>query len=200
MFFYSSSHFPFSSPTSSPSSSSSSSSISSSASARARLAQGYALSSPHFSLVNILSRLSSIIFIPKEWLRPRSGFYSHSSLWNISVSDEVTICLHISGGAFWSGNADQDYEFLSTGAHEKHMKPNCGHLAYSPQDDKLKFKCCSVFYRGLCGSTDILWKNSLFLPISLPFLFSSISCSLCLIAHSDSDLSCQTFQGPKFST
>lgn len=105
--------------------------------------------SPYFSLVNILSRLSSIIFIAKKKgaCVPRC-FYPHSSLWNISVPDEVTICLHISGGLLIrecrSGIVNFDQQGLMKKAWSQTVVS--WHRA---SDDKLKFKHYSYLLRSL---------------------------------------------------
>ena len=135
---------------------------------------------PYFSPLNILSRLSSIIFIPKECLCPAvvspALFPCETSLFQTSWQ---SVCTFQEG--FWSGNADQYYEFLSTGAHEKGMKPNCGHFGTEPQMTSSKLDTVHI-YCGLCGQRDRpLWENSLVLPSV--FLLTPLSLPVFSLHH-----------------
>lgn len=77
--------------------------------------------SPYFSLVNILSCLSSIIFITKERLHVSCSLFTCTPHCGTSVSDEVTICLPISGELLIR-ECRLGLCFLSTSAHQKGTK------------------------------------------------------------------------------
>lgn len=101
--------------------------------------------SPYFSLVNIWSQLSSMIFIPKEGPVSHSGF-------NRTLHCETSpfqrwwqsVCTFLEG--FWSENADQDYDsFFFFFFQQGFMKKAWIQTVVSwnrATDDKLNFKCC----------------------------------------------------------
>lgn len=106
--------------------------------------------------------------------------YPRSSLWNNSVSDEMTVCLLVFflvffiSGAFWSGNAN--HEFLPTWGPWKRHEPKLWSAGMEPRMTGLNLNAAHI-YCGLCGLTDgLVRKSSLFPPLFLSFCFSLRRC------------------------
>lgn len=137
--------------------------------AGALLAQGYALS-PNISLWWIFYLAFQVSFSYRKSVCVPQWFYPHSSLWNISVSDEVTICLHISGGHLIRECRSGLWIFINRGSWKRH-EAKLWSSGIEPQLTSLNLNAVHI-YCGLCGHTDrLLQKNSLFLSLFLSFFF-----------------------------
>lgn len=99
---------------------------------------------------------------------PAVVFSRNPSLWNISVSAEVTICLRISGGLLIRERRYKLWIFIKKTSWKRHE---------ATEDLGLNFKCCSYLLMPLWSHR---WNStkeiSLVLPLSLPFFSPSPSC------------------------
>lgn len=145
--------------------------------AGALLAQGYALS-PHISLWWIFYLAFQVSF--SYWKRAcvPPWFHLHSSLWNISVSDEVVTCLRISGGLLIRECRSGLWIFINSSSWKRH-EAKLWSAGIEPQVTSLNLNAVRI-YCGLCGPTERpLQENSLFHPLFLsifpPFCFFRFS-------------------------